>query len=237
MSRMDPALLEAVKLFGLGKLQYGKDTGYAHLVGDYAEKHGHGFAAGDPVNGFISCTLIHCGVVGCWTHLVKTWQSGFLDALKIYIPVHLLPALLFHRQRFLSKQFPTTLLHVATGALRSSTFLATFITNVWLPICLVRNLTHTDTKLGPTLGAILSGFSLLLERKSRRREIGLYCIPKALESTWWRVTHAMGVAGIRIPGGEIAMFAMGMGYLMSAYQYHHKALRPAVRGLLGFFLV
>ncbi|KND04056.1 uncharacterized protein SPPG_01500 [Spizellomyces punctatus DAOM BR117] len=237
MSRMDPRLLEAVKLLGKGVMVYGKDTGHAHLVGDYAEEMGYGFAAGDPVNGFISCTLIHCGIEGCWTHLVDVWRSGFFDALKIYIPVHLLPALIFHRRRFFSNQFPSTVLHVATNALRSSTFLATFIAGVWAPICVVRNVSRQDTTLGPLLGSFLCGFSLLLERKSRRREIGLYCLPKALESSWWRITHALGMGGIKIPGGDVALFAMGMGYLLSAYQYHHKALRPAVRGLLGFFLV
>lgn len=235
---MDPRMLHAVRLLGLGEMVYGKDTGHAKLVGTLAEEMGFGFAAGDPVNGQISCTIAHRGIEGCLPHLHNVWKAGFYDALKIYIPVHLLPAIIFHHKRFTDpQQLVPTVKHVTTAALRSSTFLATFISFVWAPICLVRNITHQDTILGPLLGSFLSGFSILLERKSRRREMGLYCLPKALESAWWRITHKVGLGGFKIPGAEVLMFALGMGYLMSAFRLSPHALRPAIRGLLGFFLV
>ncbi|KAI8915497.1 hypothetical protein DFJ77DRAFT_462871 [Powellomyces hirtus] len=234
MGRTDPRILEAVRLLGLGVMKNGVDTGHAHLLGDYAVEIGRSFAEGDPANGQISCTLIHRGAVGCTRNLLGVWKHGFGDAMKIYIPVHLLPAIIFHRRRFTNKkQLAETVQHVAVAAAQSSAFIATFICLVWIPICFCRNTFKTDTMLGPLLGSFASGFSIFIERKSRRREIGLYCLPKALESAWWLITRG----NVKIPGADVVMFATGMGYLLSAYQYHPKALRPAVRGVLGFFLV
>ncbi|KAI8821419.1 uncharacterized protein EV422DRAFT_528084 [Fimicolochytrium jonesii] len=236
MSRLDVRPLEAVRLLSRGEMVYGRDTGHANLLGDYAVSLGLPFASGDPANGQIPCTVVHGGIEGCIRHLYHVWWFGFWDALRIYIPVHLLPALIFHRHRF---THPTkaaeTIWRIALGAVRSATFLATFIDFVWLPICAVRNITNDDSYLGPTLGAMLSGTSIFIERKSRRREMMLYVVPKAIESVWWSLTKYG--PGWKVPGAEVPLFGLGMGYLLSAYGHHPKALRPAVRGVLGFFLV
>ncbi|KAJ3148617.1 hypothetical protein HDU86_007370 [Geranomyces michiganensis] len=234
MSHMDRRVLRVVKLLGHGIMKKNRDDGYGHILGEYAVEIGRTFAEGDPKHGQISCNIIHADAPHCGRHLLEVWRDGFSDAMKIYIPVHLLPALIFHRNRFANREtIGPTILNVARGAVQSSAFLATFIFLVWAPICGFRNALKTDGYIGPGMGSFLSGFSIFLERKSRRREIGLYCAPKALESAWWMLTKNK----VKIPGAEFLMFATGMGYLLSSYQYHPKALRPAVRSALGFFLV
>ncbi|KAI8593359.1 hypothetical protein BDZ88DRAFT_404417 [Geranomyces variabilis] len=234
MGHMDPRVLRVVKYLGHGIMKKNRDDGYGHILGSYAVEIGRTFAEGDPKHGQISCNIIHADSPHCGRHLLEVWRDGFGDAMKLYIPVHLLPALIFHRNRFANrKEIGPTIANVARGAVQSSAFLATFIVLVWAPICGFRNALKTDGYIGPGMGSFLSGFSIFLERKSRRREIGLYCAPKALESAWWMLTRNK----VKIPGAEFVMFATGMGYLLSSYQYHPKALRPAVRSALGFFLV
>ncbi|KAJ3184310.1 hypothetical protein HDU87_005158 [Geranomyces variabilis] len=234
MGHMDPRVLRVVKYLGHGIMKKNRDDGYGHILGSYAVEIGRTFAEGDPKNGQISCNIIHADSPHCGRHLLEVWRDGFGDAMKLYIPVHLLPALIFHRNRFANrKEIGPTIANVARGAVQSSAFLATFIVLIWAPICGFRNALKTDGYIGPGMGSFLAGFSIFVERKSRRREIGLYCAPKALESAWWMLTRNK----VKIPGAEFVMFATGMGYLLSSYQYHPKALRPAVRSALGFFLV
>ncbi|KAJ3287996.1 hypothetical protein HK104_008373 [Borealophlyctis nickersoniae] len=235
MANMDTRLIDALQKFRSGELVYGQDNGSkADFLCDMAEDIGLPRWQGDPANGLIACTLAHGGIEGCAAHKAAVWRRGFFDALKIYIPVHVLPTLLFHRKRLFSlATLPTTIRIITISVLRSSTFLATFIATIWTAICVLRNYLGRDTPMGPLLGSFLCGFSLLLERKGRRREMGLYCLPKAVQSAWWRLTGGKTV----VPNGEVFMFAVGMGYLLSAFVHCPKMVRPAVQGLLGFFLV
>ncbi|TPX56552.1 hypothetical protein PhCBS80983_g04460 [Powellomyces hirtus] len=233
MSHLHPRVKQAFALFGLGEMQYGEDTGHAHVLGEVAEELGYGFGAGDPVNGHVSCGVIH-NKMGCLHNFVQKWRAGMRDSLKIYLLVHLLPVLLFNRKRLRSSRRAKTITDIITGTLRSANFLATFVTFVWIPLCTVRNLTKRDGMLGPFLGSLLSGFSIFLERPSRRREMAVYVVPKALDSLWWRLANGRLGLG-RLPGAEFVMFAAGMSYIFSAVT-EPVALRPAIRNALGFFL-
>ncbi|KAJ3081535.1 hypothetical protein HK102_002286 [Quaeritorhiza haematococci] len=165
--------------------------------------------------------------------------------MKLYIPVHLIPTLVFNGRRFLQ---PSTFRHILLSAARSSAFLATFIATIFYTICLVRNQTKNDKPFGPVLGSFLCGFSLLIEKKKRRRDMGLYVLPKALESLYYRMVTSRnggmtavssGIArkGGLLKHGDVAIFALSMGYFLSTVIHEPEAVTPAIRGILGFFLV
>ncbi|KAJ3018574.1 hypothetical protein HKX48_002807 [Thoreauomyces humboldtii] len=233
MGRMDPNVKQAYHDFGHGTMVSHKDTGHADVLGDVAHMLGMPRAAGNPVHGHIPCGVFHSGR-GCVEHLAKTWVSGMRDSAKIYILVHLLPVLLFRRNRLLDAP-RATLISALRGTAVSANFLASFIVITWMPLCAVRNLRQRDGMTGPLVGAALSGFSILLEHPSRRREIAVYVVPKALESLWWRLSNGKMLRMPRIPRAEFAMFAGGMGYILSGLT-KPNALRPAVRSSLAFFL-
>ncbi|KAJ3044701.1 hypothetical protein HDV00_001105 [Rhizophlyctis rosea] len=236
MSNMDPRLLRAKRLFRSGELKYGDRVGDPGFLMDLAEELGLERRFGDPANGLIPCVVAHGGVEGCVEHKGVVWRRGFLDALKVYIPGHILPALLFHRRRLL--HYPIqTLRHVLISILRSSAFLASYITVLWTFICLCRNSIGRDTIAGPILGSFGSGLTLLLEKKERRREVAVYCVPKAVESCVWRVTGGKGVGGKWAGVGEVGGFAVAMGYLLKEFVKGPKRVRREIGGLLGFFLV
>lgn len=99
------------------------------------------------------------------------------------------------------------LLRVGAHATQSSAFLGTFVGLVWSGVCFMRNLLHDETTLGPLLGSCLCGFSILLERKSRRSELACYVVPRALQSLWSRLLARGWARPVPAPALWFACFA------------------------------
>ncbi|KVH00722.1 Transmembrane protein 135, partial [Cynara cardunculus var. scolymus] len=92
-------------------------------------------------------------------------------AIPIYLPVYLIPALIVHRQGLAKRPF-TILAKGLLGTTRSSMFLSTYATSAWAWTCFLfrifKRCNLTMLALGTT--------------KSRRIEISLYCLARAIES-------------------------------------------------------
>ena len=111
------------------------------------------------------------------------WHRGFAKAVVLYGPVHILPLLVF-KPGLLVRAPLEALARVVGAVARSSAFLATFIATIWGTIIFMRRpeIRNMDTSWGPFLGSMLCGLSLLVEKKSRRLELALYVLPRALHS-------------------------------------------------------
>jgi len=127
-----------------------------------------------------------CGALGaghaCATHALAQVPGAFLRAVPVYLPVYLVPAFLLHRGRLLSpRHAPGLLGKVVAGALRSSGFLAALFGLAWSGGCAGWRLLGAR---GPVLAgtASLSGLSVLVEKKSRRVELAMYALARAVES-------------------------------------------------------
>jgi hypothetical protein len=84
------------------------------------------------------------------------------------------------------------------------------------------------------INGFLSGSSVLLETKGRRIELALYCLPRALESLW-NLAVLKGYCR-RIPFGEVMLFMISMGALMTVYQHEPDVIPSSYEGiLLRFF--
>ncbi|CBQ69623.1 conserved hypothetical protein [Sporisorium reilianum SRZ2] len=142
--------------------------------------------------GGMPCELVHCGTGGgnCYKNALYRWLRGWRMSMAIYVPVHLLPRLLFNPRAFLAAPLPN-IIKVLTGAARSAAFLATYIVGNWFPICLARSallprllpsvpFNFWDAGLGPGLGSVACGFSIFIEEKRKRAEMALYVAPRAL---------------------------------------------------------
>lgn len=78
-----------------------------------------------PVYTKSSCDLLHPGQ-SCSAHFQSIVPAAYLKALPVYFPVYLIPAILVHREKLLTRPlalWPRLLL----GSLRSSAFLALYI--------------------------------------------------------------------------------------------------------------
>jgi len=105
--------------------------------------------------------------------------------------VHFLPVLLT-RPKILMR--PHRLLETLGGAIRSATFLSSFIGLYWYTVCLTRSLllaklfpfVSHDFWDGPfgciMLGSLACGSSIWIESGRRRGEMALYVLPRAVRA-------------------------------------------------------
>jgi hypothetical protein len=102
------------------------------------------------------------------------------------------------------------------------------------------NQTRLDDTLGPLMGAMLCGLSLLVESKHRRGEMTLYVVPRALYSfterilsphhkgRWWEHTAA--------EVAENLTFAASVMVVIDAVYRDKFMVRPSIRGLMSWIL-
>lgn len=105
-----------------------------YLMQDAAGLRGKGQLGGMP------CEIVHCGVGGpnCYKNALYRFLRAYKVCLGIYIPVHLLPRLIFGWSQ-IRKAPIEALIKVIKGSMRSAAFLSTFISSIWcvfhLAIC------------------------------------------------------------------------------------------------------
>lgn len=142
--------------------------------------------------GGLPCEIVHCGVGGnsCIKNTVVRGFEAFCKASVIYLPVHLLPAMLLRPKRLLSSPWSTVL---AIG--RSGSFLASFVSIMWFFVCFTRtvvlarmlpHISHTfwDGPKGCVfIGSMMCGSSIFVEHPRRRAEMALYVLPRALKAS------------------------------------------------------
>jgi len=229
MAGMDLRLLDYLRL-----LRNRNDhTSHTDVLHQYALDYGYHPHQGDPGHGFVSCTLIHPHAPDhCYKNWIHFFRIGFVKSLKIYIPVQFIP-LLFRFDKV--KADPVrVLLKTFLGALQSSTFLATFIMYIWAGVCIVRNALQEESVYGPMFGTFLCGFSLLLEKKSRRSEFALYVIPRALISLY--------IKGFRngylpnISHFSTALFSLSSGTFLTFFVHNPRLIKPVFRSVLSKLL-
>jgi len=84
MAAMDSRLLDVVRMMREGKYEYGRDSGYAHILGSYCAEIGLDPSLGDPANGQLPCLVVHGNTTkSCELHTGIRWITGFLMALKV----------------------------------------------------------------------------------------------------------------------------------------------------------
>lgn len=209
-----------------------------------------------PSNGYIPCEVMHEGIQGCVNFWASKWMQSFSMSVKIYLPIHLLPILIFHPKLLMrTSQWPNTIARLLLSTCRSAAFLSTFIFLVFAPICVLRNILHNDTPVwGPLAGSFLSGWSLLIEKKKRRREFALYVIPRAMESLMYRTrlflmkrgnlnhgAHVNSRALVRdgmfgYGGLESLMWITGVSFFLVGSKVQPDALRGNARKIMSWFL-
>ena len=83
------------------------------------------------------------------------------------------------------------------------------------------------------LNGIIAGSMVLIEAPGRRLELGLYCLPRAVESLWncgvkwgwWK----------HIPYGEGIYFCLATGVLMTLYQREPEGIHDGYRKVMFRF--
>lgn len=246
---VDGRLIEALRRCRKGILQYGcENSPDGRLLEGMCADYGWPAAWGNPAVSIpFPCDMVHmgCGPSCEWHGLVRLARS-WRWAMTTYLPVSL--ALALRTPPKSSSRKTTTplarrLLLSVLSAARSSAFLAAFVSLFFYGVCLMR------TRLGPRLlghavaarqafdgglctaaGCALCGWSVLLERASRRKDLALFVAPRALATLLPR----------RYPRPllwrETLLFATSTAVVFTAVQEDPRRVRGVLGNILNMVL-
>ncbi|SCV68785.1 BQ2448_906 [Microbotryum intermedium] len=251
LARLDVRLLRLLQYARKGEYVYGKPSSpeVLEMCKGIATYSGTSAARVIPENiKRLDCIIVH-GKVGkgtCEVNAIKRWLVAFADCFKIYLPVHLVPSLLFGFGA-LARQPLASVIHILLAASRSSAFLATFVASIYASVCFMRTRVPMifpfvsqqamDGGWCIGLGCFLCGFSVLIENKRRRREMALYCAPRALytvlDSIVPQVVQNGPMGAWLAKWGERSLFALSTGTVVSATVHRPDLVSGVVRGILG----
>ncbi|KAH9486928.1 hypothetical protein JR316_0000994 [Psilocybe cubensis] len=198
--------------------------------------------------GGIPCEVLHgrvgssLGLTGsCTANASLRMLKGFSEALAIYLPVHILPVLLTRPQILLR---PHRLFESLFGAVRSATFLSSFIGLYWYTVCFTRTLvlarlfpsiSHDfwDGPLGCIFaGCLACGGSIWIENGRRRGEMALYVLPRAIRAILPDAWTKSGNQSFKF--AERIAFVLSISTLLTAATHRPDSLRGLSRWTLAF---
>ena len=171
---------------------------------------------------------------------VKYFINGLRNAAPVYVPVYAVPLLLFSRKR-LMKDPLNTLKGAMMGASRSTLFLATYCTfgigfmSVGRRLGLRYDTIGSFAKIVPFLCGAVAGLATLIEKRSRRIELALYVMSKAVEGLYNALRERLGDRLMAPWGGEQLLFAASFAVVCHANLRHPELVRESYRALLMRF--
>ncbi|EAW14082.1 uncharacterized protein ACLA_071150 [Aspergillus clavatus NRRL 1] len=187
VAKVDIRLIEALRRARRGIFVYGKETGQSPLLESMCKDYNWPIEWGDPKKTIpIPCEMVHmdCGP-NCEKHALMRFLRTFKFACATYVPLQIV-----FRLRLIRTM--SSLRRALADALRTSTFLASFVSIFYYSVCLAR------TRIGPKLfsretvtpqmwdsglcvgaGCLMCGWSILVESARKRQEIALFVAPRA----------------------------------------------------------
>lgn len=231
---IDPRLIQALRLARQGDFVYGRDTGQTPLLEPLCKQLRLPEVYADPSKTIpIPCELVHSGTgTSCEVHAIARFWRSWKFALELYLPLQIL-------SRIRNPKFDV-IIDALKAAVRSSSFLAAFVSLFYYSVCLAR------TRLGPKLfssktvtpqmwdsglcvlaGCLACGWSILLEKPSRRQEIAFFVAPRALATVLPRVYDK------QYRRREQIVFATSMAVVLTSVK---SGQSNNVRGVLGRLL-
>ena len=180
-----------------------------------------------------ACSLLHPEHPSCSKYSLNFLVRAFTRrSLPIYLRVFAVPLIL----RLVQGRHPVkSIANFGTGVIQSSFFLALYCTVAWSSVCMTADLPDPlRLKLRPLLTGLMSGGSLLVEKKSRRIEIALYVLSHALYVLMSKLERKRGS---KFPNHSETLVAMlCCGFLLHIYLQDSDVIRPGYRFLLERFL-
>mmetsp|Transcript_8088 Transcript_8088/g.9744 ORF Transcript_8088/g.9744 Transcript_8088/m.9744 type:complete len:431 (+) Transcript_8088:231-1523(+) len=174
------------------------------------------------------CPHYHEGT--CVHHITTDFFHCLGRAGKIYLPVHILPLLLF-RYKSLMNDTVGTLSHTGKAFISSCVFLSSYVQIMKSTVCFNRNRLKRDERWFGVVAGLLTSFATYFERSSRVSELMLYCLPRSLTAAWIFLERRNMVS--MVPFYEVPMFAVAMSILMSCKRGDFK---PAYHRQLAWLI-
>jgi hypothetical protein len=165
----------------------------------------------------IPCSVLHPRTESCVVHNLHTFFSTAKKTLPIYATLTFVPMVVLQFVKLFKDPF-TLLRKGVLSCLRSTVFLALFCAMYQVVICMQRNFVSKDHRVAYFLAGIISSMSIFIEKKSRRSELALYTLPRAVDSFYMQLLDRKWMASV--PHGDLVLFCTAMSGL--AYFYHNQ---------------
>ncbi|KAK2659750.1 hypothetical protein Ddye_006283 [Dipteronia dyeriana] len=181
----------------------------------------------------VPCSIIH-GNQACAAHFVTFLVQAYKRALPVYLPVYLIPALIVHRQGLLTR--PCTILAKGLlGTARSSLFLSIYCSSAWMWTCLLFRIFKTCNIPMVAMGTFPTGLSLAIEKKSRRIEISLYCLARAIESFFTCMADVGYLPDTKnLKRADVVIFSISTAIIMHCYAQERDVFRSKYLNVLDW---
>ncbi|KAK7328667.1 hypothetical protein VNO77_22782 [Canavalia gladiata] len=222
----DPVILQGVKDIACGK----PFTNLGEI-----EKHYQTMGVDVKLNPNmkVPCSIVH-GNQSCCGHVLSFLLQGYKRALPVYLPVYLIPALIVHRKGLMKRPY-TILAKGLIGTGRSSLFLSTYCASAWMWTCLLFRIFKRCNIPMVAMGTFPTGLALAIEKKSRRIEISLYCLARAIESFFTCVADAGYLPQSRkIKRADVVVFSLSTAIIMHCYAQEREVFRSKYLNVLDW---
>ncbi|KAL9255240.1 hypothetical protein AKJ16_DCAP02493 [Drosera capensis] len=171
----------------------------------------------------IPCSIVH-GNQSCGGHFFSFLIEAYKRALPVYLPVYLIPALIVHRRGLLNKQ---SLDHSGEECCWHCKIKPVFINILFL--CMKCNIPMVAIATFPT------GLALAIEKKSRRLEISLYCLSRAIESFFTCMAEVGYLPQfLNIKRADVAVFSLSTAIIMHCYAQERDVFRSKYLNVLDW---
>ncbi|KAH9756587.1 TMEM135 C rich domain-containing protein [Citrus sinensis] len=181
----------------------------------------------------VPCSIVH-GNQGCLTHVVSFFIQAYKRALPVYLPVYLIPALIVHRKGLLERPY-TILGKGLLGTARSSLFLSVYCSSAWMWTCFLFRIFEKCNIPMVAMGTFPTGLSLAIEKKSRRMEISLYCLARAIESFCACLTDIGYLPQSKnVKRADVVIFSLSTAIIMHCYAQEREVFRSKYLNVLDW---
>ena len=173
------------------------------------------------------------GATLCTSHVLKSAADTFQKCFPFYFSIHYVPYVVLNVAKAIKN--PLTTLYRATKAtVRSTTFISTYVAVYMGTVCAHRNLGLPNHRSLYYIAGIIAGGALLVENKSRRTDLALWLMPRAVDSLVLVMLHK-GLLP-RVPNFDAYVFALVMGATMNLYEQEPDTLEPNLRAFIARFV-
>ena len=201
----------------------------AGALNAWAVERGGRPALGSDRPGCIPCGIMHPQERSCVRHNFQSFRSTFKKSFPLYLALNVVPYVVFNLKKAALRPHL-----VATkglfGAVRSSTFLASFVAVYQGVVCTFKQLGGDrggESKLLYWFAGVAASVTVLLENPARRGELTLYAAPRALDAAQRMLVDRRLLPEVR--HGDTVLFCLGAAAVMHYFEKDPANLAPLLR--------
>jgi hypothetical protein len=185
----------------------------------------------DPHALIVGCDVLHPQNHSCVKHNFSVFMDTARKILPLYSSIACVPVVIFKFREIFKKPIETAT-GVGVNIARSVSFISAFVALYMTTICLHRKVATRDNKYIYFFAGIVCSFSVFLEKKSRRSELALYTLPRAMDSLYLIMCERKWLQGVQ--NGELYLFMFSMGCVMYFYERFPNSLSSLLHSFLYY---